>query len=200
MNKHQRTRFPAEEKERSYKRDRYVRAEYPHAFRKQWPRKKAYAQRKYRHQTRQAVQAATPDKISADELDDIDVESVRRVPIRKWGFPGETTARLEDIIQQRLERRAQAALTRFFKYAYDSNRDRERFEQFLEAVISSDSALNQHIVQAFQQLLDAPQMVTIAGYQRQSRRSAWLDTFLADQPVWAKRLESRIGEPNPAGE
>jgi hypothetical protein len=56
---------PVDKKRLVYDRDHVTPAEYPHAFRKQWPRKKAKAERAARRKVRQVLQvaAAAPTRI-----------------------------------------------------------------------------------------------------------------------------------------
>jgi len=83
-----RTRSPQEKKQLSLERDRPLTAEYPKAFRKQWPRTKATAQRAFRHAQRQALDAGSED-----------ATGVRR-RVRKWPQP-----RLGDVVATKLQRR-----------------------------------------------------------------------------------------------
>jgi len=67
---------PHKKKRLAYDRDHVSPAEYPHAFRKNWPRKKATAERRARRKARQVL-AATGD--------DTEVATIRRKQIWKWG-------------------------------------------------------------------------------------------------------------------
>ena len=51
-----RRRTPYLKKQNEYDKDRYVYAEYPHVFRRSWPKKKACVHRKERHQIRALTQ------------------------------------------------------------------------------------------------------------------------------------------------
>jgi hypothetical protein len=66
---------PVDKKRLVYDRDHVTPAEYPHAFRKQWPRKKAKAERAARRKVRQVLQASGEDTAAT---------VVRREPVRKW--------------------------------------------------------------------------------------------------------------------
>jgi hypothetical protein len=86
-----RRRSPQEKKRLSLERDRPVASsEYPKAFRKQWPRKKARAERARRSADRQAL-----------TVDPAGFVPARRKRVRKWG-----TATLGEVIADKLERRA----------------------------------------------------------------------------------------------
>jgi hypothetical protein len=65
-----------EKKRLAYAHDHVTPAEYPHAFRKKWPRKKAKAERSARHKVRQLLDATGDDAI---------VGVIRRKRVRKWG-------------------------------------------------------------------------------------------------------------------
>lgn len=144
---------------------------------------------------RDAVLAVIPPTLSEDALDELEIKPVRRAPVQKWkSQEGETAPRLEEIVEYRLERRAQRTLLSFFKHPYDSARDREHFAHFLESIVESQSVAVHKIAHELEMLLNAPQMIAIGGYQRMSRRSAWLDSFLADEPAWEERLRAWIAK------
>src|SRR5262249_43305308 len=65
---------PSEKKRLAYDRDHATLAEYPHAFRKKWPQKKASATRAVRRTVRQILNATGEDTL---------VAVVRRRPVRK---------------------------------------------------------------------------------------------------------------------
>lgn len=67
---------PQEKKRLAYDRDHVSPAEYPHAFRKTWPRKKAQAERSARREVRQLLGTGG---------DEIAVANVLRKEVRKWG-------------------------------------------------------------------------------------------------------------------
>jgi hypothetical protein len=84
-----RTRTPHEKKRLSLERDTPLSAEYPKAFRKQWPRTKAKAERAFRHAQRQALAAGNEDA------------TVVRETVRKWPQP-----HLGEVIAEKAQRRA----------------------------------------------------------------------------------------------
>jgi hypothetical protein len=65
-----------EKKRLAYARDHVTPAEYPHAFRKNWPKTKAKAERAARHKARQVLEATWDDAV---------VGMIRRKRVRKWG-------------------------------------------------------------------------------------------------------------------
>ena len=68
---------PREKKRLAYDRDHVSPAEYPHAFRKTWPRKKAQAERSTRRKVRQALRGVGDDGTICS--------TIRRKKVRKWG-------------------------------------------------------------------------------------------------------------------
>lgn len=73
----------------SLERDTPLSAEYPKAFRKQWPRTKAKAERAFRHAQRQALDARNADA------------PISRETTRKWPQP-----RLGEVVAGNAQRRA----------------------------------------------------------------------------------------------
>lgn len=69
------TKSPQEKKRLAYN-DHVTPAEYPHAFRKKFPKKKAAAQRAVRRKVRQRLKSKSGDE---------DTVSVPRKRVRKWG-------------------------------------------------------------------------------------------------------------------
>lgn len=75
---------PQEKKRDSYKRDRYVQLEAPHAFRKNWPKKKARAQQAYRHEAKQVLDTAVKAPEIADVSENV-VKTLKREKVVKFG-------------------------------------------------------------------------------------------------------------------
>jgi hypothetical protein len=88
-----RQRSPQEKKALSLARDRPLVAKYPKAFRKKYPRKKAYAEGARRSADRQSLAA-----------DPLGFTPAPRELVRKWGAPS-----LGDVIAGKKERRARVA-------------------------------------------------------------------------------------------
>jgi hypothetical protein len=70
-----RVKSPQEKKRLAYDRDHVTPAEYPHAFRKLWPKKKATVERAARRKARRVLKASG---------DDTAATAVRRQQVRKW--------------------------------------------------------------------------------------------------------------------
>src|SRR5260370_33754887 len=79
-------RSPQQKKALAYHKDRFVVAEYPHAFRRKWPRKRAYASRAYRHRVHQMLgEHKGPLLQESDDAEGERVNAVHRREVRKWG-------------------------------------------------------------------------------------------------------------------
>src|SRR4051812_12824377 len=74
-----RVKDPGEKKALEYTKDHRYGGEYPHAFRRNFPRKRARANRAYRHRVRQFVEHANVDLTERTD------PPVRRTYVRKWG-------------------------------------------------------------------------------------------------------------------
>jgi hypothetical protein len=117
---------PQQKKKLEYTKDHYVIAEYPHSFRRTWPKKKQRANQAYRHHVRQALGAADQDKVSG----------VAQRPYRrpKWGVVslGERVALRRRKLGLRLG-------WNFFKSPYQSQYHRESFAAFLHTLMAEKS-------------------------------------------------------------
>jgi hypothetical protein len=89
-------RSPQAKKRLSLTRDRIIDAKWPKAFRKNWPKKKARAERSYRRTVKQGLKS--PD---LDETEERLLNS-RRKPVKKW--PGSALT-LAAMIAERRRRR-----------------------------------------------------------------------------------------------
>src|SRR5437868_5185937 len=82
---------PRLKKHLAYQKDHISLAEYPHGFRKLWPKKKAKAQRAERHKARRVIQTMK---------DDSEISNVHRKNVRKWG-----SISLRESVRHKLEKR-----------------------------------------------------------------------------------------------
>ncbi len=94
-----RRRSPREDKELDYERQHFSSGKYDKAFRRQWPRKKARAERTYRHKVTQML---TRNNVNDAEENQTDTASLKRETIRKWSI-----GNLRDRVQGKLEKRQQ---------------------------------------------------------------------------------------------
>jgi hypothetical protein len=180
-----RRRTPAEKKQLEYTKDHVNSAEYPHAFRKSWPRKKAKASRAYRHKIVQ-LSSKLVTRQEEDFLDEESPEIVRRREVKKW-----SVAPMGMIVQGRLEDRIRRTAWNFFREPYDSTRHRERFAKFLASQIDGTTENSRRLALLFQAALSGPQ-----GYNSRSgswgHRRDWLQDFFRDEPDWERRLRAWI--------
>lgn len=173
---------PAEKKARAYRQDHRYPAEYPHAFRTAFPRKKARANRKYRRQVRQFLDD-THDAIR----DGAEASSppVRREYVRKWA-----AVPLDEWVRERQERRVRRVAWNYFKNPYDPATHREPFLAFLAQAMASDTQATLAIARYFHELVDLTDSPPSDPDANVSRKRTWLAAFLADNPEWDERLRA----------
>jgi hypothetical protein len=167
-----RRRSPPEKKQLAYERDHPTYAEYPHALRRTWPKKKAIAQRSFRRRVKLAL-ATGHDRALAD---------VRRDGMRKWSPPS-----LDECVRDKLHGRAYRIAYNFFKRPYVSEIHREPFTRFLEALMEERRGKARDHACAM--------ALNLHGGSRWSRwasRREWLERFFADEPEMCDLLTSWI--------
>src|SRR5262245_7623821 len=121
---------PQDKKRLAYERDHYLLVEYPHTFRRMWPKKKRLENQSYRHQVRQALHTVVDS--DSGEAAQSRTRAIRRPPFYpKWGM-----LKLRDRVEWRLLRRRERIGWNFFRRPYRSDRDREPFAAFLKALTS----------------------------------------------------------------
>lgn len=181
---------PAEKKVLAYQKDHIVNAEYPHAFRRQWPVKKARANRAFRRQAHQLLNEVDSATLDQDDSGEVQLETVRRRVVRKWGSPAPLGAWVEERKRLRVVRTAH----NFFKTPYASHQHRERFTAFLATLVEGRAGNSRELAVFLNDLLDAPESAERPPYpygaspgQRQ-----WLTAFLYDSPEWEPRLRAWI--------
>src|SRR5690349_21602056 len=147
----QRPRTPQEKKQLEYTKDHDAGAEYPHTFRKSWPQKEAKTRRAYRRKVRQLstyIQARGEDDFPEDAVPG----AIRRKPMRKWG-----ATPVGEIVQYRITKRLSRTAWNFFKWPYNSARDRERFASFLATVVRGRTDGSKRLASLFRRALDNEQ-------------------------------------------
>lgn len=184
---------PQEKKALAYRKDHVVEAEYPHAFRRHWPRKKAWSHRAFRRHVHQLLDRAWEAPVGEDDArGDIQAEAVQRAQVRKDGV-----ASLRERVTHIHERRIRTTAWNFFKQPYTRELHRSRFAAFLAAITASETPYHQEVAAFFGELLNG----SLTGYWGQplppsAKHRAWLQAFLADEPEWEPRLYScltRVG-------
>ncbi len=182
-------RNPHDKKALAYRKDRFPDAEYPHAFRLGWPRKKAGANRAYRHRIHQVL--GQVKDVPADEIDHTGadrVRAVRRRVVRKWG-----TSSLGERVQRRHWRRIYTTGWNFFKEPYASERHRLRFVAFLDSLTEGSTSYSRDVAIFFRDLLDAQHAPPRVHFRDvEARGRPWLRAFLRDAPEWSPRLQAWI--------
>ena len=193
--KHRHT--PQEKKDLAYRKDHHVNAEYPHPFRRIWPRKKAHAHRAYRRQVHQLLaQVEAPTAPSDDRAGDVQAEAVRRKQVRKWsvgkGYGGASP--LRDWVDRQWEQRVTTTAHNFFKRSYDEDLHGERFAAFLAILIEGKSSYSRRLAVIFNEALSDPlsHHDDVPENWRHPFRHQWMAAFFARHPEWEPRLRGWI--------
>jgi hypothetical protein len=182
---------PAQKKQLAYAKDHVLRVEYPNAFRRYWPRRKAQASQKERRQVRRLLDDLVPDQGAKARMD-MPLRPVRRNRVRKW--TGSALA-LGEHIPHRHFMRVYRTAWNFFKTPYDSTRNKARFITFVAQITQEKTPHMAKVAAMFEELLHPPACMSDAQYSsRLDRRSQWLQAFVADEPAWGARLQAWIAE------
>jgi hypothetical protein len=183
-------RNPQEKKALAYRKDHEVQAEFPHAFRRQWPRNKARSQRAFRRRVQQLL--AQVHAVPTDEDDAsgaIQAEAFRRKQVRKWGV-----ITLRERVEAAYEQRICTTAWNFFKKPYRREEHRERFAAFLETITASITPYLRDVACFLGDVLDGTDALATGRhvYQPLPSQRAWLHAFLADEPAWESRMRTWI--------
>lgn len=173
---------PTEKKAAAYENDYRNQSEYPHAFRRIFPRRKARANRTYRHQVRQYVAGNAENILQQEESS---IPPVRRKTVRKW-----TPLPLGRWVEHRQAKRIRQVAWNYFRDPYVRERDSERFSGFLAGTIAVDTAETRALALHWHVLLHGFKPGQPRSYMNDDRRSAWLQAFLTDNPDWDQRLHA----------
>ena len=176
-------RTPQEKKRLHYTKDHMVLAEYPHRFRKRWPKKKAQVNQAYRHAVRQAL-IATRHALDPENAQSSS-QAIPRKPLQKWGV----VSLRERVEIKRAVRRSRLGWN-FFRQPYSSHRDRTRFSVFLEALTAKQSDESIHHARVIAGWL-AP-VSDQPGWLKLEETHQWLRAFFKDEPGWEMRLRNWI--------
>lgn len=122
-------RSPPEKKRDRLDRDRVTGAEYPHAFRRSWPKKKAAAERAHRRAVTGSLMCVARTGGDAGDVP-------RRRQVRKWG-----TISVRERVSTSLDRRIQTTGARRIRTRCFCPRHRARLMRFLESLVQLDAAL-----------------------------------------------------------
>lgn len=183
---------PREKKEREYE-DRFACSEYPHLFRKGWPRKKAKASRRFRRRAEGLLRGLEGDAgevLERAEDAGATEAAVRRADVRrvrKWG-----TVSLRDRVRLSRRERVERLGFNFFTSPYDPAEHRKPFKTFLAAQMEGRTEHTREAASFIAYLLDEPEITPF--YDRHYNKRAWVAAFLRDAPGWEARLRAWIAE------
>lgn len=184
---------PLEKKQVSLIKDRFVPAEYPHAFRRQWPRKKKIATRQMRHTLNQLThQAIAGGDFEAGEARFDKGFFNRRQKLTKWG-----TLSLGEQIKRTSGSRLVRLAWNYFKEPYDSSKHREGFQRVIETLVNGKTPASAKQATWVRYWLMAEQVETTRilhpkYFSWRSGRARWLAAFFADEPAYRKLLQDWV--------
>jgi hypothetical protein len=174
-------------KELDYDRHRRSAAEFPHAWRRQLPRKKARARRAFRRGIAEALRAAR----DRAEFAEADLDTVQRRAVVPWPNPT-----LREHVTRVLNNRVERVAWNYFKNPYDSERHRVPFARFLAALTAGRSPA---LAQRFRRILSTPPARSVGPGRvwppDPAQQHGWLLAFFADEPQWRQRLHDWATKP-----
>jgi hypothetical protein len=109
----------------------------------------------------------------------------RRKVVRKWGV-----ITIRERVAEALEKRRRTIGWNFFKQPYTSEAHRERFVDFLEALVQERDGEGRHHARTMAFWL--PGAPRLPGYRGAERNRQWLAQFFRDEPAWEGRLKAWI--------
>lgn len=174
---------PQEKKRLRYSKDHFVEAEYPHAFRRYWPKKKALASRAYRRTIRHKL--VNIQEIPVLEEVDTHIRAIRREEVNKGG-----ATFLRELVDNKLSKRRHRLGWNFFKRPYSTVLDRKRFIVFLASLTEGKSQESTEYARVVEQWLDPP--IESARWLRIVERQKWLHAFFQDEPEWENCLRQWV--------
>lgn len=183
-------RNPTEKKRIAYKKDHIYHAEYPHAFRKTWPRIKAITKREERHKVRQHLTRLTD--ANEDAQGDFALKPFWREPVRKRA----RVRPLGESIRGRLWKRGWKLGWNLLKAPYSSEKHRKPFTALLESVTRMDDASARGFAKRLAPVLLPGLLMDDWGRPVRSSRhlQSWLQAFFRDEPEWEPRLRAWVEE------
>jgi hypothetical protein len=170
---------PPEKKRAEYDRDHRTAMEAPHAFRKNWPRKKARLTRVHRRTAEARVHAV----LRGHDADELLIPPRPRGWLRKMGVGS-----LRKVVAYREKRRRASFLPRYVLIRYDATQHAGPFKRFLSELMSGRTQLAAQRAAHVKYLLDArlPSNSPHIAYQR------WLRSFFSTTPQWEARVRTWI--------
>lgn len=183
---------PQEKKALDYKKTHLNMAEYPHAFRRHWPRTEARTNRKYRRQIAQLLDQIEYTTLN-DESEELNAQAlpIRRDEVRKKSG----VISLHDRVSGTLEYRVSRTGWNYFKKPYDSSLHHEPFIGLLTALTSGKNDHARELALLFNEFLDPPEITDYPkpeAWKAESSIRSWLKAFFVDEPEWEPLLRTWI--------
>ena len=176
---------PQEKKELSYENDYPLRAEYPHAFRRQWPKRESLIERQYRRKAKQVIKTDLVKQGSGNEVEGIEIKTIRRKKIKKYcGKP----LSLREVVKDTLNWRLRHFAWNYFKNPYDKEEHFDGFSKLLTTIIEGKSSTSKSLAFQF--------FVWLQPSHKESK-SIWLESYFSDYPDMKKRLLAWINSFSP---
>ena len=177
-----RLKSPPEKKRAEYDRDHRTAMDAPHAFRKNWPKKKARRARVYRRVADSKVQAVLKGRDS-EEL--VIPSRVRGSRLRKTGVGS-----LREAVAWRETRRQTWFLPRYVLRRYEATKHSVVFKRFLSTLVNGRTELSAQRAAHLSHLLDA----RLTNNSLDLSTQKWLRTFFSTAPQWEARVRTWIKE------
>jgi hypothetical protein len=167
---------PQEKKRLRYAKDFDPAAEYPHGFRKTWPRKKARIKQSHRRAVRQDLS----ELIHGGQVDEVEsrIQAKKTIRLTKWGARS-----LGKRVEQSLQKRRDTIGWNNFRQRYSRTLHRKKFIAFLESLMEGDTPESRHRKDVVQIWLQSQTGAYLVGHRRQ-----WLDSFFRDASGWERKL------------
>ena len=167
---------PQEKKELSYKNEYPVRAEYPHAFRRQWPKTESLVERQYRRKVKQVIKNTLGKQQLNNEIEEIEVKIIRREKLKKYYYK---PTPLREVVKDTLSWRLRHFAWNYFKHSYDKELHFDKFSKLLSSIIEGKTDISKSLALQFSLWLNP--------YCKESK-SVWLESYFSDSPDKKKRL------------
>ncbi len=178
MSKH---KNPIQKKNDCYTKD-YVmtEAEYPHAFRKNLPKKKSRINQSFRSKIRQLSTQLT----NSDDNNDVIETSI--IECKRQSLNKLIPQVLKAAVTDKLQKRAAFVGQNYFKYKYYhilSLNKKNRFKKFIENIISENGIQTQRVAIFFYTALNSQH-----GMQQYSNAKSFLEDFFEQEPSFKTRI------------
>jgi hypothetical protein len=167
-----------EKRAAALKHDHRTEMEAPHAFRKNWPKKKARINRN----RRRVADAATRGAVRGGEPDDLLVpRRLRGEHLKKMGV-----APLGDVVATKKRRTRTDFLPRYIAPRGNPAEHAEAFHSFLSALLQGRSSVSAERAKYLLWLLDAE----LPNNHHVLHKQIWLRRFFAAEPRWEARVRT----------